>query len=73
MRPRVFPAEDAIGPALLVADTTASMRPRVFPAEDVLFCRRIQRMPAGFNEAAGIPRGRRGDLPVQVRVLDLLQ
>ena len=34
------------------------MRPRVFPAEDAF--RRVQaRMTPGFNEAAGIPRGRR--------------
>ena len=59
MRPRVFPAEDP--PTLMeqAIATAASMRPRVFPAED-----RNDRIPrgapcAGFNEAAGIPRGRR--------------
>ena len=59
MRPRVFPAEDALRlrlPRLRLRD--ASMRPRVFPAED------LHRTPSsastrnGFNEAAGIPRGR---------------
>ena len=63
MRPRVFPAED---PRRRHADaetaSSASMRPRVFPAEDV--CRHPQsaselRPPPRFNEAAGIPRGRR--------------
>ena len=35
MRPRVFPAEDAINGVRLVHDYYgASMRPRVFPAED---------------------------------------
>ncbi len=34
MRPRVFPAEDPIGVAILPGDDVASMRPRVFPAED---------------------------------------
>ena len=57
MRPRVFPAEDAGGARAPAAAGQASMRPRVFPAED-------DWEPAGpagrsgFNEAAGIPRGR---------------
>ena len=40
----------------------ASMRPRVFPAEDHCIPARFEssRLPCGcFNEAAGIPRGRR--------------
>ena len=37
----------------------ASMRPRVFPAEDVGARRNHSRNPCRFNEAAGIPRGRR--------------
>ena len=61
MRPRVFPAEDLRHGACSDAHRggQASMRPRVFPAEDpsTSFARRA----AGscFNEAAGIPRGRR--------------
>ena len=60
MRPRVFPAEDARPAVLSSPDLTASMRPRVFPAEDLdrrqphVALRRLR-----FNEAAGIPRGRR--------------
>ena len=34
------------------------MRPRVFPAEDIRRHRRAERLDGGFNEAAGIPRGR---------------
>ena len=34
------------------------MRPRVFPAEDSLGLTISARAPSGFNEAAGIPRGR---------------
>ena len=36
------------------------MRPRVFPAEDKRKSRRTAVGQAGFNEAAGIPRGRLG-------------
>ena len=60
MRPRVFPAEDVGRRRRAAEERLASMRPRVFPAED---------SPSGhfgpadqkrcFNEAAGIPRGRR--------------
>ena len=58
MRPRVFPAEDAGDVDLSTYFDDASMRPRVFPAEDSAI-RRWQPTPArGFNEAAGIPRGR---------------
>ena len=39
--------------------TTASMRPRVFPAEDSDAQREVDGLLASFNEAAGIPRGRR--------------
>ncbi len=35
------------------------MRPRVFPAEDLADSAAALRQLAGFNEAAGIPRGRR--------------
>ena len=41
-----------------MADFTASMRPRVFPAEDGI-AMTIGAGGVGFNEAAGIPRGRR--------------
>ena len=34
------------------------MRPRVFPAEDVVYERLYKAHELGFNEAAGIPRGR---------------
>ena len=34
------------------------MRPRVFPAEDTREPARDDRGRPGFNEAAGIPRGR---------------
>ena len=34
------------------------MRPRVFPAEDVCSCGNCPVDTQGFNEAAGIPRGR---------------
>ena len=36
------------------------MRPRVFPAENVGAAVEYDRTPAGFNEAAGIPRGKLG-------------
>ena len=59
MRPRVFPAEDRLDARDGGPRRPASMRPRVFPAEDP-FCRRGRRsVVRGFNEAAGIPRGRR--------------
>ena len=59
MRPRVFPAEDVTGDVAGVEGRHASMRPRVFPAEDT--CSACWTMPpcSSFNEAAGIPRGRR--------------
>ena len=34
------------------------MRPRVFPAEDRFGNRHVVSSRSGFNEAAGIPRGR---------------
>ena len=38
------------------------MRPRVFPAENITDARaRWSARPWGFNEAAGIPRGKRAD------------
>ena len=36
MRPRVFPAEDAVREIRPFGAGSASMRPRVFPAEDAL-------------------------------------
>ena len=44
----------------------ASMRPRVFPAEDVRREAATRVDGVGFNEAAGIPRGRQfyADCPV---------
>ena len=63
MRPRVFPAEDSCGEQGAQDTTGASMRPRVFPAED-RFARPAHWSGCrGFNEAAGIPRGR---LPLRV-------
>ena len=60
MRPRVFPAEDEKERRLVILRIThASMRPRVFPAEDGVTPRRIEEVADSFNEAAGIPRGRR--------------
>ena len=38
------------------------MRPRVFPAEDGLLVFLLDLNKVGFNEAAGIPRGRLGRL-----------
>ena len=59
MRPRVFPAEDGEADGPRHDPVGASMRPRVFPAEDATFDVPTGSMlPAGFNEAAGIPRGR---------------
>ena len=60
MRPRVFPAEDLLSALAISPDLPASMRPRVFPAEDdqaASSC--IESDSSRFNEAAGIPRGRR--------------
>ena len=61
MRPRVFPAEDAIHVVVRpLPPAEASMRPRVFPAEDLPDRdESANRHQWGFNEAAGIPRGRR--------------
>ena len=59
MRPRVFPAEDLVARLLLSLRHAASMRPRVFPAEDGAGTLPGMRRYRGFNEAAGIPRGRR--------------
>ena len=58
MRPRVFPAEDQQLWRKVSAMLLASMRPRVFPAEDDIGTRRVCLLMPGFNEAAGIPRGR---------------
>ena len=58
MRPRVFPAEDLIERQFLAGGPRASMRPRVFPAEDGATPRPAAAIFFGFNEAAGIPRGR---------------
>ena len=58
MRPRVFPAEDSSSARGRNPQPVASMRPRVFPAEDYGPRSRPWRPLSGFNEAAGIPRGR---------------
>ena len=59
MRPRVFPAEDlGVAGSDSLKRRLASMRPRVFPAEDDSEQPRIGVQYVGFNEAAGIPRGR---------------
>ena len=68
MRPRVFPAEDIAILSNPLHRAGASMRPRVFPAEDTPSgpgARR--RCSPGFNEAAGIPRGRRTPLSAPAR------
>ena len=59
MRPRVFPAEDMSRETRSAVAGSASMRPRVFPAEDVPRSNWYARRTGCFNEAAGIPRGRR--------------
>ena len=59
MRPRVFPAEDVLPVVAVAPHPTASMRPRVFPAEDMMPATYDVDMAPRFNEAAGIPRGRR--------------
>ena len=59
MRPRVFPAEDLGDDRVGGRRDVASMRPRVFPAEDSWARSSTTPTSAGFNEAAGIPRGRR--------------
>ena len=43
------------------------MRPRVFPAEDVPAGHERRPSGSGFNEAAGIPRGRQVLQPVMHR------
>ena len=63
MRPRVFPAEDGRGHGRAREPAAASMRPRVFPAEDGIILQEFVDRGAGFNEAAGIPRGRRTCMP----------
>ena len=62
MRPRVFPAEDQIGRERNERLVPASMRPRVFPAEDISIGGLSSGSVHGFNEAAGIPRGRPSNL-----------
>ena len=42
------------------------MRPRVFPAEDVVYTYTLCVWFLGFNEAAGIPRGRRLGLNLSI-------
>ena len=59
MRPRVFPAEDHHLGLRQREDRLASMRPRVFPAEDSCTAFPSGSTSTRFNEAAGIPRGRR--------------
>ena len=58
MRPRVFPAEDLDVKRQTPPKRMASMRPRVFPAEDAQHRCPHHSTLLGFNEAAGIPRGR---------------
>ena len=59
MRPRVFPAEDfRARNSTTSRGMAASMRPRVFPAEDPGGQHEENNRTSGFNEAAGIPRGR---------------
>ena len=59
MRPRVFPAEDGEVVVHELDLAVASMRPRVFPAEDAPCMAAGPGSSPRFNEAAGIPRGRR--------------
>ena len=59
MRPRVFPAEDGSDDDGTATAPQASMRPRVFPAEDSVPDDSHSPISSRFNEAAGIPRGRR--------------
>ena len=59
MRPRVFPAEDTRRHLRRGDCSSASMRPRVFPAEDHNPGHHACGHNCRFNEAAGIPRGRR--------------
>ena len=59
MRPRVFPAEDCAAAAARPREQAVSMRPRVFPAEDTSPRPTTGQSRSSFNEAAGIPRGRR--------------
>ena len=42
MRPRVFPAEDAVVSYAEYLARKASMRPRVFPAEDLCYIKSIK-------------------------------
>ena len=54
MRPRVFPAEDAMPKFKRVKQADASMRPRVFPAEDEPLATRCdpRRFATGSREVA---------------------
>ena len=67
MRPRVFPAEDGHLEFHRLGASHASMRPRVFPAEDRAETAGGSAPTSGFNEAAGIPRGRPGASARDVR------
>ena len=58
MRPRVFPAEDQAAGRAVGAVSLASMRPRYSPRKTRAAARASCWPAAGFNEAAGIPRGR---------------
>ena len=64
MRPRVFPAEDSVAASAGETAVSASMRPRVFPAEDLVSTSSLSAFQGSFNEAAGIPRGRRNSTPI---------
>ncbi len=73
MRPRVFPAEDGAAVKLGGESGFASMRPRVFPAEDAATGSKPDSRTTGFNEAAGIPRGRQPERYSTKVELDQLQ
>ena len=59
MRPRVFPRKTHLPQLRDAPGRRASMRPRVFPAEDAIDAIDKDAAAKRFNEAAGIPRGRR--------------
>ena len=63
MRPRVFAAEDSGVLRPHGRPLAASMRPRVFAAEDQRCPRQSDVRVPGFNEAAGIRRGRLEAIP----------
>ena len=66
MRPRELPAEDPDTAGRVRERDAASMRPRELPAEDLLD-NGVRPRASGFNEAAGVTRGRRTDQPTVER------